>query len=158
MNNKGIALVEVIVGSAIIASSFVAIIGVFTALTKISYKALPRIQAAMIGEEAIEVMRSMRDAGYDARIGTLNSGTTYYLLWSSSTSAFITTTSPSLIDNTFTRKIVVAPAYRDNSYNLAPSGTADPDTKLVTITVSWFEREATSTRTYQTYVSNVFNN
>lgn len=155
---KGIALVEVIIGAAIIASSFVAIIGVYATLTRYSYQAVPRIQAAMLAEEGIEAVRSMRDTGYDANIGTLSAGTTYYLSWDSGASAFITTTTPSLIDGIFTRTLTVDNAYRNGSYNLATSGTLDANTKLVTIAVSWQERNATTTHTLMTYVSNVFSN
>ncbi len=156
--SKGIALVEIVVGAAIIATSFVAILGIYTALTKLSIQALPKMQAAMVAEEGLEAVRSLRDAGYTSKLGALSSGTPYYLSWSTASSTFYATTTKSLVDNTFSRTMTVANAYRDASYNIASAGTNDANTKLVTITVTWSSGGATSTYALQSYVSNIFNN
>lgn len=158
MNNKGSVLIEVVIGAAIIASSFVAIVGVYTKLTRFSFQALPRIQAAMLAEEGIEAVRAMRDAGYAANLGTLTSGTPYYLSWSTASSTFVATTSVVYVDNTFLRTMTLSAARRDGSFNLATSGTVDANTKLVTIDVLWLENNATSTYTLSSYISNVFAN
>lgn len=157
-NNTGITLVEVVIGAAIIASSFVAVIGIYATLTRYSSRALPRMQASMLTEEGIEALRAMRDAGYASQIGTLNTGTNYYLSWSTASSTYIATTTPVITDTFFTRTITVANAYRDGSYNLATTGTNDTNTKLVTVTVSWLENNATSTHILKSYVSNIFSN
>lgn len=155
---KGVVLAEIVVGAAIIAASFVAIIGVYSTLTKYSFQTLPNIQAAMLAEESLEAVRSMRDEGYAAKVGTLSSNATYYLYWSSAASSFSATTVASTIDSTFTRTLTFAPAYRDGSYNLASSGTADADTKLVTATVTWLQGSTTKSYILKTYVSDIFNN
>jgi Tfp pilus assembly protein PilV len=155
---KGIALVEVVIGAALIASSFVAIIGVYASLATISNRSLPRVQAAMIAEEGIEATRSLRDTSYASRLASLTNGTSYYLNWSTASSSYALTTTPAAIDSTFYRTVSVANAYRNSSYNLVSSGTLDTDTKLVTVTVAWNENNATSTYVLQTYLSDIFNN
>ncbi len=155
---KGIVLAEVIVGAAIIATSFVAIIGVYSTLTKYSFQTLPRIQAAMLAEEGLEALRSMRDESYATRLSPLSTNTTYYLYWSPTLSKFMATTTSSSIDSTFTRTLTVQNAYRDGSYNLASAGTLDADTKLLTVSVAWMQGTATSTYVLKSYISDIFNN
>ena len=157
-HEKGIVLAEIVVGAAIIAASFVAIIGVYSTLTKYSFQTLPRIQAAMLAEESLEAVRSMRDESYSLKVGSLSSNATYYLYWSSTASSFSATTAASTIDSTFTRTLTFTPAYRDGSYNLASTGTADADTKLVTATVTWLQGSTTKSYVLKTYVSDIFNN
>lgn len=42
-----------------------------------------------------------------------------------------------LLDNNYTRKIIIGDVYRDGSGNIAQSGTLDPSSKLITTSVSW---------------------
>lgn len=154
----GVALVEVLVASAIIASAFVAIIGIYSSLSVFSVRALPRIQAAMLAEEGIEALRSMRDGGFDSHIGNLSISTSYHLHWSTASSSYSATSTVQSVDGTFYRTFTLSNVYRDGSYNIAPSGTLDADARLVTMNVSWWDRTATSTYTLQSYLSNAFNN
>lgn len=42
-----------------------------------------------------------------------------------------------ILENNYTRKIIIGDVYRDGSGNISQSGTLDPSTKLVTSSVSW---------------------
>lgn len=157
-NSKGISLVEVLIGVSIIASAFVAIIGIYTTLSTYSMRALPRVQAAMLAEEGIEAVRQLRDEGFTSKIASLNVDTAYHLAWSTASSSFIATTNTVPIDSTFYRTLVLSDVYRDGSFNIASSGTLDPTARKVTVNVSWRDRTSTSTYTLESYVFNTFNN
>lgn len=151
-------MVELLIASAIIASSFVAILGIYATLSALSLRSLPKMQAAMIAEEGVEALRSMRDAGYTANIAGLSTSGTYYLVYSQATSRYSATTSTTVLDSKFYRTIQIANVYRDASYNIASSGTLDADTKRATVTVSWQDKNATSTYVLQSYLFNIFDN
>jgi len=157
-SSRGIALVEIVIGASIIAACFVAIIGIYASLARISAQSLPRVQAAMLAEEGLEALRSMRDESYAGNIVSLSNGSIYGIEWRQSISSYRATTSIASISGNFVRTFTVADAYRDGSYNLASSGTVDPNTKLVTMNVAWNTGSATSTFQLQSYISNIFNN
>src|SRR3989344_5524637 len=57
------------------------------------------------------------------------------------------------------RKITVENVFRDSNDNIDLSGgTQDPDTKKVSISVSWRDRNATTTINLSTYLSDIFDN
>ncbi len=156
--NKGVALVEILVAAAIIASSFVAVLGVYANLSSLSLQSLPKLQAAFLAEEGIEALHSMRDGGYSTNIGNLSSVPKYYLVYAQNTEAYGATTTTTIIDSRFYRTVQIEDVYRDGAYNIASSGTLDADTKKATVMVSWQNNNATSTHTLQTYVFNIFDN
>ncbi len=155
---RGMSLIEVIVGAAIMASSLVAIIGLYGGLTSLSLRTTPRVQAAMLLEEGAEIVRLMRDSGWTSQIGTLTNGTPYRLIWSSN--AWRATTTASAIDGLFDRTVTLAAVNRDaTSYNIVSSGGAlDTGTRRATITVSWPDGAATTSKSVQLYIHNSFNN
>ena len=84
----------------------------------------------------------------------LTVGTNYYPTFSSNTWTLSTT--PNTVD-IFTRTVTIAPVNRDNTTkDISSTGTDDPGTKLVTITVSWPEGGVTVNRTLQFYIINIF--
>src|SRR3989344_5170826 len=48
--------------------------------------------------------------------------------------------------------------YRHGGEDITESGTLDPDTKKVTVSVSWRAQSGTSTRSLSIYMTNMFNN
>jgi len=156
--NKGVAMVEILVAAAIIASSFVAVLGVYASLSSLSLRSLPKLQAALLAEEGVEALHSMRDEGYNANIGNLSTAQTYYLAYIQNIEAYRATTTTTVIDSRFYRTFQIENVYRDGAYNIASSGTLDTDTKKATVVVSWQNNNATSTHTLQTYVFNIFDN
>ena len=157
-SNRGISVVEIIIGASIIAATFVITIGVYSSLLRLSGEALPRIQSAMIADEGVQALRSLRDASFGSNIAGLTLDTPYYLAWSQASSSFFATTTPTLIDDTFYRTFTLSNMYRDGAQNIVPSGTLDAGGRLATINVSFQKRNGTSTQVLQTYILNTFNN
>ncbi|HZS43285.1 MAG TPA: type II secretion system protein [Candidatus Paceibacterota bacterium] len=155
---SGFSLIEVVVAASIITISVLSIMAVYGTFIKNNFDNTASIQAAYLAEEGIEAAKSMRDFGWASNIATLTNGTTYRFYYNTSLNKWQATTTVSRIDNVFDRTFTVGTAYRDGSDNLATSGTADSNTKLVTVNVAWNKRGATSTKTLQTYITNLFDN
>jgi type II secretory pathway pseudopilin PulG len=155
INFSGFSLVEIIIGSAILATSIVAIIGVMGWFTELAPRTTPRLQASFLAEEGIEAVRTIRDRGWTTDISPLNNNTAYYLNWNGT--AWRATTTFSMVDNQFVRTFELDPVYRDGSFDIAESGSSDANSRLVTVNVSWFDKGATSTKTLQSYIFNTQN-
>lgn len=155
---KGMSLVEVVIGSAIMLTSMVSIIGVYGSLTSMSLRTTSRVQAAMLAEETAEVLRFMRDTSWNQNISTLANSTTYHLAWVNG--AWVATTTPVTISNQFIRTFTLSTVNRDStSYDIVPSGgTLDTGTRKATINISWLDGVSTSTRTAEMYIHNIFSN
>ncbi|MDD5050303.1 MAG: hypothetical protein PHV93_00995 [Candidatus Pacebacteria bacterium] len=153
---KGITVVEVLVGASIF---LVVLLGLSTALNLIiraSLQNTAKIQGTFLAEEGLEAVRVLRDQGWNANIQSLLSGTDYYLTFNGST--FQSTTTPLSVESTFLRTFRLSDVYRNASQDIAGSGTLDPKTKLITVSVSWNDHGATSTQSISTYLTNIFNN
>ena len=156
---KGVSLIEVIVGSAIISGVLLSLGLVAEYSIKVTAIGTERLQAGDLVIENMEGLKSIRDMGWTANIAPLTSGMTYYLAYSTTTNTYsATTTVPALIDGKFTRTFVLYDVYRDANDRIAPSGTLDPNTKKIFITVTWTSRNKARSETLQTYTSNIFNN
>jgi prepilin-type N-terminal cleavage/methylation domain-containing protein len=159
MNNrmrKGMTMVEVVIASAIILSAVVVLSAVHNLYLKSALSNGGILKSAYLAEEGIEAMRYLRDDSWSAQIGPLSSGTDYGL--SLSGSAWQTGTGNQWIDG-FERAIRVGNVSRDANGDIVSSGgTLDPDTRLVTVSVSWQSRGATTTRAISTYLTNLRGN
>lgn len=147
---------EVLVGASIF---LVVLLGLSSALNIIIQASLantPKIQGTLLAEEGLEAVRVMRDNGWTANIQPLASNTNYFLTFNGAT--FKSTTTPSYIDGTFYRTFRLSDVYRNSSQDISGSGTLDPKTKLVTVSVSWSFHGATTTESIPTYLTNIFNN
>lgn len=155
---KGMSLMEVVIGSAIMLTSMVSIIGVYGSLTSMSLRTTSRVQAAMLAEETAEVLRFMRDTSWNQNISTLANSTAYHLVWVNG--VWVATTTPVTISNQFIRTFTLSTVNRDStSYDIVPSGgTLDTGTRKATIEVSWLDGVSTSTRTAEMYIHNIFSN
>lgn len=154
----GFSLVEVIIAASIITISVLSIVGVYSTFVKNTFDNTRPIQATYLAEEGVEAVKSMRDFGWNSNISSLTVGSTYRLYFNNSLNKWQATTTATLIDSTFDRTIVLGTAYRDGSDNLTVSGTADSNTRLLTVNVAWINHGATSTKTLQTYITNLFDN
>jgi len=113
------------------------------------------VQASLLLEEGLETARFLRDASW-ANVSVPATGTTYYLTWSGTNWA-TSTTANVYVDGRFERTLRLDDVYRDGSDDIVPSGgTLDVGTRKATVTVSWWDRTATSTRTISTYLTNIF--
>ncbi len=154
-NQKGFGLIEIIISAAIITISFVAILTLILFSRETTLKAQRNTEALSLAEEALEVVRKMRDDGWTANIANKTVGTTYYNNISGS-SWVLQTTNPDT-SSYFTTTIVFSNTSRDANDNIVTSGgTNDPDTKRVVSTVTWSD-SGTKNVTLTSYITN-FNN
>lgn len=154
-NNQGFLLVEALIGASIVAVVVVAVLLSFSSGLRLSSRNGLATRAQFLVEEGIEAARIMRDKGWTGNFGALTNETAYHLVFSNNTWA--TTTSNALIDSRFDRTITVSSVYRDSNNDIASSGTVDSNTKKVTIAVSWRNGSATTTKSLQAYLTNIFN-
>ncbi len=153
---RGLTLVEVLVSTSIILVFFLALVTVYNTYLKLARANIDTVKAVFLAEEGIEVMKILRDSSWANKITPLVTGTNYYLVFNSGT--WTTNTTNIFIDGTFERKINMHPVNRNTSTDeiVTSGGVDDPNTKLVTVTVSWSNRGATTSKAISTYITNLF--
>jgi Tfp pilus assembly protein PilV len=160
---RGMGLVEVIVGVAIITTGILSLVGAYFYYLQVMVHNTPNIQAAYLLEESIETTRLLRDQSWNGNIATLSPAIEYHLIFSPATSKWSTTsgTSP-LIDGQFDRVITASSTYRNANHDIVPVGTPgsilDASTTLITAKVSWLENNGTTSKTLSAYLTNIFRN
>ena len=150
---RGMGLIEVVVGVGIFIIIITSIIGAYRLFVRFSGATSDTVQAYFLLEEGLEVARILRDANWDTFAG-LTSAQPYYLVFSGG--VWEATTTADRIDGRFERTIAIFDTYRNGDDDIAASGTLDPDTYLVTATVSWDRAGVPTTKTMSTYLTNLF--
>lgn len=155
---RGFTLVEALIASAV---ALVVILGVTSAFTqglRASSNNTAHVQAAFLEEEGLEAVRLLRDDSWNTNIATQSAGVPFYLTYNGTT--WRATTTAAYIDGRFFRAVTLDNVNRDNSSQdiVSSGGTLDANTKKVTVSVSWYEHGATTTRSLQTYLTNIFSN
>ena len=139
--NRGLGLMEIVIGTAIISLSLVGLVTAFNVFMRTGFSNTNKIQAAYIMEEGVEAVRYLRDSGWSSNISALTSGVPYYLLFDGSD--WDTTLTKVLIDNKFERNVTIADVYRrDSDDDIVDVSSADPktlDSNTIkgTVKVSW---------------------
>lgn len=152
--SKGFGLIEIIIGSAILTVSLVATSTYFQKTLQLNQDSGKTVQASFLLEEGIEAVKFFRDSSW-TNISGLTAGTYYFLQFDGT--KWATTSSNIFVDNAFERKFVLNNVSRDaNDDIVASGGTNDPETKKVTVSVSWLGRNGTTTKTISTYITNIF--
>lgn len=154
--NRGVSVIEVLIGSAVISLSIIFIANVYGNLVALSSENTAKVQAVFLLDEGVAAIKTMRAERW-SNIASSTASTTYYLYWN--TDKWRATTTPSLIDNLFVRTFVLADVKRDAStFNIQTdgSGTVDAGTRKVDISVSWLNKGATTTRTTSMYIFNLY--
>ncbi len=153
---KGLSLVEVLVASSIIIVFFMALVGIYNVYLKISRTNIYSIKAGYLAEEGIEAIKSLRDISWNNNIAPLSANTDLYLDFSGG--RWVSTSTNTYIDGMFERKINITTVNRDPSTGdiVTSGGSLDAGTRLVTVTVSWPYKNATSSRVVATYIANIF--
>lgn len=137
---RGFGLLEIIIAVAIISGSLFALADVSTLAVRITETALAEQQAIFLAEEGIENARLARDTSWAKLLSSSGMGTI----------------------NTFTRAVTLEDVYRRNSDDdIIPASssdqkTLDPNTKKVTVTVSWQTQKGTANTTLSAYLTNLF--
>lgn len=150
--NRGIALVEILVASAILTGALLVILTSVQKSVELSRQSVEKLQASFLLEEGAEAVKIIRDGGWSG-ITTLSTANTYYIDYSSSTPSLTTTLTK--IDQ-FTRTITVSDVYRDSNDDIANSGTLDSGTRKITVTVTWTSERGILTEALSFYISNIF--
>lgn len=149
---KGSGLVEVVVAISIILLVLSSIYGVHIFYVKTVFSNLNKVRATFLLEEGIEAVKLIRDQDWD-NIANLSVDEDLFLVFSGS--FWQTTATNTFVDNFFERKFVLERVMRENSGIISPSGGSyDDDTRKVTVTVSWINDAATSSRSVSTYITN----
>src|SRR3989344_2084557 len=134
LKNKGFMMVEVLVAISIITVSILAAMSVAQKSVHLSRQSFHATQAAFLLEEGAEVVRILRNNAW-SNISSLTPDTNYYPTFSSGNWNLSPT--PNTV-GIFTRVVTVSNVNRDNTTkDISSSGTDDPATKLVTVSVSW---------------------
>jgi len=150
---SGFMMVEVLIALSIIVVSILAAMGVTQKSVSVSRQSLHAAQAAFLLEEGTEAMRILRDNNW-SNVSGLNPINTYYFSFSGTT--WSVSEAPSQI-GIFTRTARVDSVNRDAvTGDISISGTNDPGTKLITITVSWSESGRVVSKNLMFYLSDIF--
>ena len=158
-HSRGFSLVEVVVATAICLTIVLGIVAAFVGTLRVSSGSTSRVQASFLEEEGLEAVRILRDSSWSGNVASLTSGTSYYLVYDGAAVTWKATTTKQFIDGTFDRTFVLSDVYRDASKNIVVNGgTLDPTIKKVTVSVAWREKNATTTHSLSTHLTNIFNN
>jgi len=152
---KGFGLLEVLIGLGILSVAFFALLTVSRSILQVSRAATYSLSADFLLEEGVEAIRSIRDRNWTEDIATLPDN--FYLYFDETLSRWESTTTPEVIEGTFTRELAISDVYRDGDDDIAASGTLDPGTKKFVVTVTWQGTNATTTRSMSVYLTNYFN-
>ncbi len=147
---------EIVIGLSVITLFLFGVLAVARLSARLSQENANNIKAAFLLEEGTEALKILRDAGWTANIASLAVASDYY--FSFNNSQWQADASDVFIDGIFERKFRLENVYRDGQDRIADSGSLDPNTKKVSLSVSWRQRSATTTKTISTYLTNLFNN
>jgi type II secretory pathway pseudopilin PulG len=151
--SKGTFLVEVVIVVSIITLMLLATMQITALSTRISRRALAETQVAFLAEEGADVVRLIRDAGWNS-FSALTTGTPYYLVHG--VGGWTLTTSPTLVDSMFTRSVVFSTVNRDGNDDIVTSGgTLDSGTRKVTVTISWNDGSEIVTKALTFYLTDI---
>lgn len=148
-------MVEVLIATSIILVSILSLLGVHSLYLRSAFSNAESLKAAYLAEEGIEVVRFWRDSSWNNKIKSITLDTDYGLAlsgstWSTSTDQYL---------GGFERHVTLSTVSRNASSDIVSSGgTLDPNTVLVTSTVSWAKGGATTTKSIATYLTNLYGN
>ncbi|MEX0672828.1 MAG: hypothetical protein WDZ82_02570 [Candidatus Paceibacterota bacterium] len=155
---RGISFIEVIIASAIIVLIITGVISAYSLWISEHQVSAERVKNAILLEEGLEAVRSIRDKDWSA-LADLSITDTHYLTFSTTTSEWQTTTEPEWIDGVYKRWFEVDDVSRDNDDRITESGGSnDPGTKQITVYAAWNDRTGTTTTMVSAYFTNLFEN
>jgi hypothetical protein len=138
----------------IIVSVLATLVLAFNLLLRFGLSSVERVQATYLAEEGIEALKHIRDDDYTI-LSALTRDTAYYLEYTND--HWSATTTGVAVDGVFERSFMVSDVDRDSNDDIADTGTTDDNTLLLTVEVSWWNRDATTTKSIATYVTNIYN-
>lgn len=150
------ALLEIIIGASVITVGILAIITSYNLYFQYALANQNNAQVGYLLEEGLEVVSFLRDGSWAENISTLSTSTIYYISFNGS--SWATTTSPQYVDGKFLRSFNVSDVFRDINDDISSSGAYDPNTKQVTVSVSFVQGHSTTTKSISTYMTNIYGN
>lgn len=153
--SSGFGLVEIVIVGAVVAVSFIGFLTFILFSREQTLKAQRKTEAVSLAQEALEVVRKLRDDSYSSNITTKVVGTTYYPTISGN--AWTLSTSNPGTTNGYTTTIVFSNVNRDSNFDIATTGTNDPDTRKVVASVT-YEDSGTKTVNLTTYITDLKDN
>lgn len=151
--NSGVSIVEILIIIPIIGLTIFSVYQLISLSLSNNENQARRLTSVALAQEGIEATRLLRDASWTDNIASSSVATPYYLLESNGVVS-LTATNPGAIDGVFTREIVFNTVLRDGNDNIADSGTADDNTRRLTVTVTWEERGQNREVELATYLTN----
>lgn len=151
-SQKGFGLIEIIVSLTIIIVVFISFLELAKYTLKIQEYNQTRIEAINLAAETIEAVRSNRNENWD-NFAALLTGIKYYPIISENKWA-LTATDPGLINQTYSRWVILETVYRDGNDDISASGIEDDQTRKITSIVEWIDRGEIKQTTLITYLTN----
>jgi type II secretory pathway pseudopilin PulG len=160
-SRMGFTLIEIVLAAGILSSFMVTIALYYKKILDVSEDTTRYIQSGFLLEEGVEAVKLIRDEGWSSGIVPLSTTTTYYLFWTGT--RWTSTTTPTIVESVFTRTFTVGDVYRDATDNIVADpalGTFGTSSKKITFSVAWQSKggRATTTKSAETYIMNLFNN
>lgn len=151
---SGFFLIEVVIASALVGGILISILGLVQNTVEVSKRSLERTQAGYLLEEGSEAVKTIRD-GVWTNISNLSNDTVYYLSWSGT--GWSLSTTPSIIDDQFTRTIVFSAVSRDTNDDIVSSDGSYDDTRTrkATVTVTWTPQSGVRSETLTFYIADI---
>lgn len=162
--NRGFGLIEIITGAGIISLVMLSVFFFFQKTLALSNSNQRIVEADSVLTSSVEIVELLRAEGWQLAVGTLGlgnlaSGVSYYLSFNGGTSKWSIVAPYTLDGFGFERKVVVARVNRDATTKdiVTVGGVNDPNTRKVTISVSWAGKNGTTTKSVVTYMTNFWN-
>ena len=155
-NQRGISIIEILIVISIITISLTSLLGLVSFSLNTASLIKQSFKANNIAQESMEQIRNFRDSTQwnTDGLGTLATGIDYYVEKSGSPLRWQLIQGTETIDG-FTRKIVFEGVTRDGSDNIVEiGGISDLNTKKITVTVFWYERNRDHQTELVTYLTN----
>lgn len=154
---SGVGLIEIIIAVGIILVVFPAVTLLLLVSTKSIHDNIRNAEATYFAEEGIEALYSLRNKSWGAAIVPLAAGTPYYPLISGGEWT-LPTTNPGLLNSLYTRTVTLGAVYRDPNDNIAAFGTSDPESRKVSVSVTWQSGGENKSVALETYITNFLKN
>jgi len=137
---RAFGLVEIVVVTAIVSATLAGFLQASILSIRLLRTEQDNLEATLLAQEGMEAVRSVRDESWTNNIAPLTNGTIYYPIvvnnkWT------IGTNNPGVFNNRYTRKVVFNQVFRNGTDDIASSGTIDSETRKVTVTVSWINKQ-----------------
>lgn len=158
MDSRGFGLIEIVIVTAVVTVALFAFSQAGVLALRLLRNEKENLEAALLAQEALEAVRSVRDESWTNNIDPLINGTSYYPTvvnnkWS------LVAIPQGFINGKYLRYVRLDQVFRDGSDHIAPSGTLDINTRRVSARVEWRKNvttpvAATTTSELVTYITN----